>query len=190
MRTQSEHRTTGRAAEGQAEPTPSLGRSVERFPGASTNSIVTGSSLDELGMSVAAGDLNGDGAPDLIAGAPQFATGAHGYAAIFFGSGAAQSQTSLTLTPRGDPIIIPPTGGSFRFRLELTNLSSATRTIDILITLTGPGSQRTIAQFSQTLPAGESFIRSFTTRGSGSCAGRHLYRQRHRQCIGGDRGNR
>jgi len=134
---------------------------------ANADSIVTGSSQDELGMSVAGGDFNDDAVPDLVIGAPQFATGSHGYAAIFFGSGATQSQTSLNLTPRGDPIVIPPTGGSFRFRLELTNLSSATRTIDILITLTGPGTQRTIAQFSQTLAAGKSFVRSFTTRIAG-----------------------
>jgi len=118
-------------------------------------------------MSVAGGDFNDDAVPDLVIGAPQFATGSHGYAAIFFGSGATQSQTSLNLTPRGDPIVIPPTGGSFRFRLQLTNLSSDTRTIDILITLAGPGIERTIAQFSQTLPAGQSFVRSFTTRISG-----------------------
>ena len=137
------------------------------IPAVNANSIVTGSSLDELGMSVAGGDFNGDGVPDLIAGAPQFATRAHGYAAIFFGVGGNQTETTLTLTPRGDPIVIPPTGGSFRFRLELSNNSSVTRTIDILLTLTGPGTQRTIAQFSQTLGAGESFTRSFTSRIAG-----------------------
>ena len=99
--------------------------------------------------------------------APQFTTGAHGYAAIFFGSTAAQSQTSLTLTPRGDPIVIPPTGGSFRFRLNLANLGSDSRTIDVSVTLTGPGTQRSIAQFSRTLGAGESFQRSFTSRIAG-----------------------
>jgi hypothetical protein len=77
------------------------------IPVANANSIVTGSSQDELGMSVAGGDFNGDGVPDLFAGAPQFATGAHGYAAIFFGAGMTQSDTSLTPTTRG-PIVIPP----------------------------------------------------------------------------------
>jgi hypothetical protein len=79
---------------------------------ADADSIVTGSSLDQLGFSVAGGDFNGDGGPDLVIGAPQFATGAHGYAAIFFGS-VTQPLTSLTLTPRGNPIIIPPTWGQF-----------------------------------------------------------------------------
>ncbi len=133
------------------------------IPAANADSIITGSSLDQLGFSVAGGDFNGDGAPDLVVGAPQFATGAHGYAAIFFGS-AAQSLTSLTLTPRGDPIIIPPTGGSFRFRMDLANLAPNSRTIDISVTLTGPGTQRSIAQFSRTLNAGESFQRAFTTK--------------------------
>jgi hypothetical protein len=137
------------------------------IPAANANSIVTGSSQDELGMSVAGGDVNGDGAPDLIVGAPQFATGARGYVAMFVGTGANQPEATLTLSPRGDPIVIPPTGGSFRFRLDLTNVSSGTRTIDILLTLSGPGTQRTIAQFSQTLGAGESFSRSFTSRVTG-----------------------
>jgi hypothetical protein len=130
---------------------------------ASADFIASGAGEDELGHSVAGGDFNGDGSPDLIAGAPQFDV-AHGYAAIFFGSGAAQSQTSLTLTPKGDPIVIPPNGGSFRFRLELTNLSSATRTIDVVVTLTGARPEREIARFSQTLSPGESFVQSFTTR--------------------------
>jgi hypothetical protein len=132
------------------------------IPAANASLIVTGSPNDQLAMAVAGGDLNGDGASDLILGA-QFTTGAHGYAAIFFGSGSAQSQTSLTLTPRGDPIVVPPTGDSFRFRLDLTNLGSISRAIDVSVTLTGPGTQRSIAQFSRTLAAGESFLRSFTT---------------------------
>ena len=62
-------------------------------------------------------------------------------------------------SPRGDPIVIPPT-----FRLESSNLSSVTRTINILLTLTGPRTERKIAQFSQTLGSGESFVRSFRSR--------------------------
>jgi hypothetical protein len=130
----------------------------------SADSIVTGSASDQLGMSVAGGDLNGDGAGDLVIGAPQFADGTHGYTAIFFASGAAQSQTSLTLTPRDDHIVIPPTGGGFRFRLEVTNLAPISRTIDVAVTLTGPGTQRSITRFSRNLDAGESFSRSLTSR--------------------------
>jgi FG-GAP repeat protein len=131
---------------------------------ADADSIVTGSNQDQLGMSMAGGDINADGAPDLIVGAPQFATGTHGYAAIYFGAGGEASEIRLTLTPNGDPIVIPPNGGSFRFRLNLANLSSGTRTIDILVRLTGPGTQRTLARFSETLDAGASFRQVFTTR--------------------------
>jgi hypothetical protein len=130
---------------------------------ASADSIVTGSNQDELGMSVAGGDINADGAPDLIVGAPQFATGTHGYVAIYFGAGGEVSEVRLTLTPNDDPIVIPPNGGSFRFRLNLMNVSSRTRTIDLLVTLTGPGTQRTLARLSETLDAGASFRRNFTT---------------------------
>ena len=140
-----------------------FGPLVGTISAANADSIVSGSSLDQLGFSISGGDFNGDGAPDLVIGAPQFATGAHGYAALFFGSGA-QSLTTLTLTPRGDPIIIPPNGGSFRFRLELANLASVPRTIDVVVTLAGPGTHRSIAQFSSTLDAGESRQRTFTTR--------------------------
>ena len=130
---------------------------------ANADSIVTGSNQDQSGMSVAGGDLNGDGATDLVVGAPQFATGTHGYAAIYFGAVEEGSEIRLTITPQNGPIVIPPDGGSFRFRLNLINLSSGTRTIDILVGLTGPGTQRTLAQFSETLDSGKSFGQVFTT---------------------------
>jgi hypothetical protein len=131
---------------------------------ANADSIVTGSNQDQLGMSVAGGDINADGGTDLIVGAPQFAAGTHGYAAIYFGTGGKESEIRLTLTPNGDPIVIPPNGGSFRFRLNLMNVSSGRRTIDILVRLTGPGTQRALARFSETLDAGKSFRQVFTTR--------------------------
>ena len=152
-----------REAQDQAEHIRFFGPLTGTITATNADSIVTGSSLDELGMSVAGGDLNGDSKMDLVVGAPQFATGAHGYAAIFFGE-TAESDISLTLTPRGDPIILPPGGGSFRFRLDMSNLNSVTQTVDVVVTLSGPGTQRTIAEFSQTLSAGKSFAQSFTSR--------------------------
>ena len=152
------------------------------IPAASADSIVTGSSLDELGFSVAGGDFNGDGAPDLVIGAPQFATGAHGYAAMFFGSAALQSLTSLSLTPRGDPIIIPPNGGSFRFRLDLANLAADSRTIDIAVTLTGPGTQRSIEQLSRTLSAGE-LVQHSSPPEFPAAPSRHIHRHCYSQCF-------
>ena len=128
--------------------------------------IVTGAPSDELGMSVAGGDLNGDGVGDLIIGAPQFADGDPGYGAIFFG--VQENALVLTLTPRNPPIVIPPAGGSFRYNLDLVNGSDETRTLDIWMALTGPGTNRIVRQFSRTLAPGGSFHRSFTQRIPGS----------------------
>ena len=128
--------------------------------------IVTGAPSDELGMSVAGGDLNGDGVGDLIIGAPQFADGDPGYGAIFFG--VQENALVLTLTPRSPPIVIPPAGGSFRYNLDLVNGSDETRTLDIWMALTGPGTNRIVRQFSRTLAPGGSFHRSFTQRIPGS----------------------
>jgi len=128
--------------------------------------IVTGAPSDELGMSVAGGDLNGDGVGDLIIGAPQFADGDPGYGAIFFG--VQENALVLTLTPRNPPIVIPPAGGSFRYNLDLVNGSDETRTLDIWMALTGTGTNRIVRQFSLTLAPGGSFHRSFTQRIPGS----------------------
>jgi hypothetical protein len=128
--------------------------------------IVTGAPSDELGMSVAGGDLNGDGVGDLIIGAPQFADGDPGYAAIFFG--VKENALTFTLTPRNPPIVIPPEGGSFRYDLDLVNGSDETRTLDIWVVLTGQGTNRIVRQFSRTLAPGDSFHRRFTQRIPGS----------------------
>jgi FG-GAP repeat len=124
--------------------------------------IVTGQALDQLGLSVSGGDLDGDGVGDLIVGAPQFADGDPGYVAIFLGSQGGGSTLTLTLTPRNPPIVIPPEGGRFRYDLTLVNDSDVTRTIDVWIVLTGPGLNRTVQSFSRTLPPGERFRRTFT----------------------------
>ena len=130
--------------------------------------IVTGAASDELGMSVAAGDLNGDGVGDLIIGAPQFADGDPGYTAIFFGTGQSGQGLSLTLTPHNPPIVIPPAGGSFRYDLDLLNEGNTTRRIDIWVTLTGPGTSRIIERFSRTLAPGDRVHRNFRQRVAGS----------------------
>ena len=119
-----------------------------------------------MGISVAGGDLNGDGVGDLIVGAPQFADGDPGYGAIFFG--VKENALVLTLTPRNPPIVIPPAGGSFRYNFDLVNGSDVIRTLDIWVVLTGPGTNRIVRQFSRTLAPGGSFQRSFTQRIPGS----------------------
>ncbi len=50
---------------------------------AAADFIATGAPSDELGLSVAAGDLDGDGRSDVLLGAPQFRDGAPGFTALF-----------------------------------------------------------------------------------------------------------
>ena len=133
---------------------------------ASADFIVTGQASDQLGLSVAGMDLNGDGAGDLIVGAPQFADQDPGYIAIYFGS--REEASRIRLKPRDPPIVIPPEGGSFRYDLDLINESNATRTIDIWVVFNGPGLQRTLRSFSRTLAPGARFHHTFTQRIPGS----------------------
>jgi hypothetical protein len=131
-------------------------------PASEADAIFTGSPGDELGMSVAGSDLNSDGAGDLILGAPQFTDGAPGYVSIFFGIGQGHGGLTLSLSPENPPIVIPPTGGSFRYRLELTNNTTKTRALDTWVILTGPGTNRQLTRFSRTLDPGATFRRTFT----------------------------
>ena len=135
---------------------------------ASADFIVTGQASDQLGLSVAGMDLNGDGAGDLIVGAPQFADQDPGYIAIYFGS--REESSRIRLKPRDPPIVIPPEGGSFRYDLDLINESNATRTIDIWVVLNGPGLRRTLRSFSRTLAPGARFHRTFTQTIPGSAS--------------------
>ena len=132
--------------------------------------IVTGQASDQLGLSVAGMDLNGDGLGDLIVGAPQFSDQDPGYTAIYFGS--REEASKIRLKPRDPPIVVPPEGGSFRYDLDLINESSVSRTIDIWVVLNGPGSQRTLVSFSRTLAPRARFHRTFTqTIPGGASAG-------------------
>jgi hypothetical protein len=133
---------------------------------ANADFIVTGQASDQLGLSVAGMDLNGDGAGDLIVGAPQFSDQDPGYTAIYFGS--REEASRIRLKPRNPPIVIPPEGGSFRYDIDVINESSASRTIDIWVVLNGPGLQRTVLSFSRTLAPGARFHRTFTQAIPGS----------------------
>lgn len=46
---------------------------------------------------------------------------------------------TITLTPLDPPIVIPPEGGRFGFEIAVTNHTDDTRTVDLWLTLTGPG---------------------------------------------------
>ncbi len=122
--------------------------------------IVTGQASDQLCLSVAGMDLNGDGTGDVIVGAPQFSDQDPEYTAIYFGS--REEAFRIRLRPRDPPIVIPPEGGSFRYNLDLINESDISRTIDVWIMIVGPGLNRTVESFSRTLTPGARFHRTFT----------------------------
>ncbi len=130
--------------------------------------IVSGGAGDELGMSIAGGDVNGDGTGDFLIGAPQFTDGAPGYAALIFGTPAALPDLRLEITPVNGPIVIPPGGGSFRYDLALTNQSDTIRTLDLWVVLSGPGANRTVQRFARTLEPGRKFQRRFALRVPGN----------------------
>src|SRR5262249_33897607 len=79
------------------------GRVVGPIPPASADLSVPGGPLDQLGLGVAAGDVNGDEASDVLLGAPQFTDGAPGYAAIFFGAAGGDADLSFALSPHDPP---------------------------------------------------------------------------------------
>jgi hypothetical protein len=139
------------------------------IPAANADFIVTGSPQDEVGHWVSAGDVDGDGVSDTLVGAPDFASGAPGYVAVFSGAGTVPA-LSLTLTPKNPPIQIPAQGGTFQYRLRLVNEGSQTRTVDIWVMLTGPNTNRQLARLSRTLAPGASFVRDFTQKIPGGLA--------------------
>ncbi len=128
---------------------------------AAADFIVTGGPGDELGKSVASGDLNGDGGSDLLIGAPQFTDGAPGYAAIYFGTASGPDLT-LTVIPETPRIEIPPGGGSFNFDLTVVNRGTAPATVDIWVRQTGPSPASIILRLHRTLPPGGRLRRKIT----------------------------
>jgi hypothetical protein len=137
------------------------------FAAADAGFIVTGEAGDELGMSVANADVNGDAVSDLLVGAPGFTDGLPGYAAMFFGT---EAKIRLTITPRDGPIVIPPEGGSFQYDLVVVNDTDSARTLDVWVTLTSDSLLRTLVRFRQSIPPGE-FHRTLTQRIPGSLEG-------------------
>ena len=133
------------------------------IPAANADRIVTGSSEDRLGTSVAgAGDADGDGLADVLLGAPQlFGSNAFGYAALFFGEGMPPTGPEVVLTPVDPPIVLPPEGGTVRFVLEVVNPSDTAVTVDVWMQVEAPGGAvRTSAPRSVTLPAGQTMARA------------------------------
>lgn len=130
---------------------------------ASADRIFTGSTFDELGTSVApAGDANGDTLADFLMGAPRFfGTNDFGYAALFFGDGVPATGLQVVVTPVNPPIVIPPGGGTVRFRVEITNRSDGPEAFDLWTVLERPdGGTRTGLPRTLALDAGASLIRT------------------------------
>jgi hypothetical protein len=63
---------------------------------------------------------------------------------------------SVTAVPVDPPIIIPATGGTFRYRVELRNTSDTWKAFEVSILMTKPGlGQRTVGRRTGSLAAGE-----------------------------------
>lgn len=140
------------------------------IPAANADLIVTGGTFDQLGLSVATGDVNGDAVSDVLLGAPQFKDGDPGYAAVFFGAAGGDSDLRLRLRPRDPPIEIPPGGGSFRYDVDLANRSDTEQTVDVWIVASGPGGNRTLARATRTLAPDARVHRTLTQKVAGSLA--------------------
>jgi len=128
---------------------------------ASADRIFTGAEFDEVGTSVAsAGDANGDGLADLLAGAPGFFdNNILGYAALYFGDGTPPTGLEIVVTPIGPPIVLPLEGGTVRFRAEIVNRSTVAVDFNFWTELVRPdGGLRTGSPRSLTLEAGASLI--------------------------------
>ncbi len=147
----------------------SVGRAYV-FSGATGDLLDTIESPDpeewgSLGTSVAgAGDLDGDGAADLLVGAPREDGGtllADGRAYAF--AGPAPSAPGFDLTASATtPLAVAP-GGSVSFTYAVTNNTAAAATGDVFYTAARSGS--TVAQgnvTSGTLPAGQTASGSYT----------------------------
>jgi hypothetical protein len=134
---------------------------------AEADRIITGSDEDQLGTSVAsAGDADGDGLADLLTGAPQlFGGNDFGFAALFHGEGKPPAGLEIVLTPVDPPIVIPPEGGTVRFRMQILNRSDAAVDFDLWTELEQPdGSVRTSPPRSLTLEAGATLTRTARQR--------------------------
>ena len=78
------------------------------IPAGNADFVVTGSSGDEVGHWVSTGDVNDDGVSDTLVGAPQFTSGAPGYAAVFSqGVAAAVAPFALAVDAAGNGVYQP-----------------------------------------------------------------------------------
>jgi hypothetical protein len=69
---------------------------------------------------------------------------------------------SVVLTPPGTPIVIPPEGGSYQYRLQMFNNTDTLQTFDTWITIDGPGLNRTFGPRAFSLDGGRNFGAALT----------------------------
>ena len=108
-----------------------LGPLAGTISAANADIFINGAAGDQVGQSVAsATDLNADGLGDVIVGAPQFFDGDPGYARIVFGQHAV---LDVKLTPKDDPIEVPPEGGPVQFEVGVLSDAGFPRRFDAWI---------------------------------------------------------
>jgi hypothetical protein len=147
---------------------------------ASADRIFTGGQFDELGVSVGpALDSNGDRLADVLMGAPQFfGTNDFGYGALFFGEGTPATGLEVVVTPIDPPIVIPPAGGTVRFRVAIVNRSGGPASFQLWTVLERPdGGTRTGRPRPLTLAAGATLTRTLRQQiRSGAAPGTYTLR--------------
>ena len=164
----SAHGTTGVVGDAPAARTVFHGPLTGVVPAGTADFIITGAASDQVGLSVSGGDLNNDGAGEVIVGAPQFNDADPGYVAVYFGAGGGAQSLSIDVIPRNPPITLPPQGGSFSYDVVVVNESDVAQTIDMWTVLTGPGVNVTQGPFTSTIQPGASFIRTLRQRIAGN----------------------
>ncbi len=131
---------------------------------------------DRFGIRVAnMGDINGDGATDMVVGAIHDDDGSQGSSAergavwIIFGDFGLTESLDITLTPIGDPIVVPPEGGDFQYTMDIFNTTTESQTFDIWISIAGPNNINvTLGPTSRTLAAGEGLSQVMTQKVPGT----------------------
>jgi hypothetical protein len=151
--------------------------------------VLTGVLGNFVGASVApAGDLDGDERADLIVGASGFEDA--GFAQVLRGADLGVQRLRVAIAPVDGPVQLPPTGGSFDFRLVLRNRSAQAQTIELWMSLITPPARTALSPLSDpveiTLPPGASVQRVLTQSIPGSLPiralhprGEHPTRDRH-----------
>lgn len=130
------------------------------------DAVFTGATGNALGIHVAAaGDLDADGRADLLLGAS--GGDAAGFAQVLFGADLLPPALRVSVSAAsGGPIVLPPAGGSFDFRVVVRNTSGRSVTVDFWTSLLTPPARSALTPVlgptSFALAPGETLRRTFT----------------------------